>query len=338
MSLIRESYWRLVQHYKTQRGKWHDSFKPLLYRRHLHGKHGCLAVGIDARVGFFAQMTWCLMIVAHCEQHGLRPYLKLSAHLYADYLGENWLERFFDNLQLAEADRQLIADGAIPVCHISELEQLGLSPRYEAQMDIPSAHDLFSRYFRINPAIRNYVNAFVQGYFANRRVLGVHYRGTDKIAEATPVSWDYCAETVANFLSANPETEMLFVASDEDAFVAYMTQQFNSIKVISHEDRHRSQDGRSVHVRPFEGSSHAKGWEALVNCLLLARCHALIRTSSFLSAWASIFNPNLPVTMLNRPYQDKLWFPDRELAKISRNEYLPTGNKQFSQQDQARRR
>jgi len=338
MSPIRESYWRLVQRYKTQFGKWHDSFKPLLYRGHLHGKHGCLAVEVDARIGFFAQMTWCLMILAHCEQQGLRPYLKLSTHLYADYLGENWLERFFDNLQLAETDRQLIANGVIPVCHISELEQLGLSPRYEAQMDIPSAHYLFSRYFRVNSAIQNYVDAYVQEYFAGRRVLGVHYRGTDKINEATPVSWDYCAETIANYLAANPETEMLFVASDEDEFVAHMKQQFNSITVISHEDRHRSRDGRAVHVRPFEGSNHTKGWEALVNCLLLARCHALIRTSSFLSAWASIFNPNLPVTMLDRPYHDKLWFPDREVAKKSCNEYLPTANKPFSKQDQALRR
>jgi hypothetical protein len=50
-----------------------------------------------------------------------------------------------------------------------------------------------------------------------------------------------------------------------------------------------------------------------VNSLLLSRCHVLMRTASFLSAWSSIFNPALPVVMLNRPIDGKLWFPDREI-------------------------
>jgi hypothetical protein len=71
-----------------------------------------------------------------------------------------------------------------------------------------------------------------------------------------------------------------------------------------------------VHVTDrFDPVNRIKAREALVNCLLLARCRALIRTASFLSGWASVFNPELSVIMLNRPYQEALWFPDREVLR-----------------------
>jgi hypothetical protein len=37
----------------------------------------------------------------------------------------------------------------------------------------------------------------------------------------------------------------------------------------------------------------------------------LLRTSSSLSGWASVFNLRLPVLMLNQPYPKNLWFPER---------------------------
>jgi hypothetical protein len=59
-----------------------------------------------------------------------------------------------------------------------------------------------------------------------------------------------------------------------------------------------------------------------VNALLLSRCTALIRTASRLSAWSSVFNPQLPVVMLNRPHDGMVWFPEREILKTSMNQYL----------------
>jgi hypothetical protein len=41
----------------------------------------------------------------------------------------------------------------------------------------------------------------------------------------------------------------------------------------------------------------------------------VLRTSSFLSAWASIFKPDLRVYLMNRPYAETLWFPEREILK-----------------------
>jgi hypothetical protein len=66
---------------------------------------------------------------------------------------------------------------------------------------------------------------------------------------------------------------------------------------------------------PIHFSGHpglAIGREALVTCLLLARCGLLIKTPSYLSAWAKIFNPSLPVWLISSPL-GKGYFPDRVL-------------------------
>jgi hypothetical protein len=57
--------------------------------------------------------------------------------------------------------------------------------------------------------------------------------------------------------------------------------------------------------------NYRKGEEALINCLLLSRCCALIRTTSFLSAWASIFNPALPIVFAERTIRKKSLVPGK---------------------------
>jgi hypothetical protein len=41
----------------------------------------------------------------------------------------------------------------------------------------------------------------------------------------------------------------------------------------------------------------------------------LMKTSSFLSGWSKLFNPELTVIMLNEPHKKYLWFPEREIVK-----------------------
>jgi len=224
---------------------------------------------------------------------------------------------------LTETDRRLLDNGDIKYSHISDIEQMGLPVDYGEMMTLEEANRLIGNYLRIKSEIQDYVETFVEKQFGQRTMLGVHYRGTDKKSEAPPVNWEYAARTIANYLSANPQVEALFVASDEWNFVDWIKTEFKRVDVIFHNDAERSRDGKAIHVQPALGDNYVKGKEALINSLLLSKCDALIRTSSFLSAWSSIFNPCLPVIMLNRPFESKLWFPDAVIAKNSLRGYLP---------------
>ena len=227
------------------------------------------------------------------------------------------------NIALSESDRQYIEGGNIKVSNIVHIGHLGLPLYYRSQMSIESATRLFKKYVKLKSEVQDYIEAFVENHFSQKGVLGVHYRGTDKKSEAEPVSWSFCVKTIANFLDRNPQIDVLFVSRDEQPFIEFIEKQFKGIEICYHDDKERSRDGGAVHTRPTVGDNYMKGKEALVNCILLSRCNALIRTASFLSAWSSIFNPTLPVIMLNRPYADRLYFPDREVFKNSIKDYLP---------------
>lgn len=71
-------------------------------------------------------------------------------------------------------------------------------------------------------------------------------------------------------------------------------------------------------VAQIFAASRRRRRDALVNCLILSRCDALLKTASILSGWSKLFNPQLPVSMMSAPYEEYLWFPERDIVGSSR--------------------
>ena len=158
---------------------------------------------------------------------------------------------------------------------------------------------------------------FCGEHFAGKKILGIHFRGRDKSEEAPRASLNCIRETIENYLRANRDIDGLFVASDEPVFREQISGLFPGLELITYESE------KAGYQADFDASNYKKGEAALMDCLLLSRCDVVIRTTSFLSAWASIFNPKLPIVLVNRPYPDKLWFPESQLISRSMDEYLP---------------
>lgn len=315
-------YWRSMMAAESIARRLDDRLKPLYCPLQQRNNCGIFAVDIKARVGFFAQLNWCLYVFAHCERYNLKPAVVLSSPFYARHEGDNWLDYYFDPPFLSEEDRGLLANGRVKVSHISRIGQLGLPKNYGQKMTLENANRLFYKNLSIKDDIQDYVRSFVSAHFEKRRVVGLHYRGTDKIMEAQAVSYDHVRRVLVTYLDANPQVNAVFVASDEEGFILKIRKEFKRVEVICHDDLHRSRDGAAIHTRP-DGDPSVKGREALVNCLLLSKCDTLIRTSSFLSGWSSVLNPALPVIMLNRPFDKKLWFPDAVIIKSALQIYSP---------------
>ena len=197
-------------------------------------------------------------------------------------------------------------------------------PKWACELTLADANCIYNEYISIDPTILVSVNNFVIKNFCDKNMLGVHFRGTDKSIEAPRVDWEYLVRTIDNYLKDRPDIEGLFVASDEVGFTEYITERFPELKVISHDDHVRSDGEVAIHSLNSGGDNYLKGVDALVNSLLLSRCSALIRSSSFLSAWASVFNPGIPVILLNKPHKNGLWFPETEIIKLSQDQYLPS--------------
>lgn len=275
-----------------------------------------LAVEINSWVGLFAHMEWFLEISLHCEQHDLTPcFMSTSPQYVNPEYGPDWFEYFFVNRQLSAEDSARINTGEVPICRIEGIRHLGLPVNYDLQLSLNTAGDLVRKYIGIRSEMLEKVNQFVDGHFTGKCVLGIHYRGTDKTpAEAPPVSYSEIRESIREFLEAHREFDCLFVASDEMRFVEFVQQAFgDALPVFAHDDRERSRGDVAIH-RSKQGDAYRKAEEAVLNCLLLSKCNTLIKTASMLSAWSKLFNPDLPVILLNPPFDAQLWFPDRALV------------------------
>jgi len=276
------------------------------------------AVNIHSQVGFCANLEWCLEIFMHCEMHNLIPYIQLTGSNYrSPQLGKNYFAYFFENRKLSEEDKLIIKNKKIRISKISDISQLGLPENYDLKLTIPNAAGLIAKYICIKEDVIDEVNSFCTAYFGNH-VLGLHYRGTDKKGEAPRVDWEKVTRNVQYYLENFSQTDCVFISSDEIDFIHHIEKQLNHefprVSVIYRNDRYRSHDGRSLHLR-FGGDNYHKGRDALVNCLLLSRCDVLMKTASILSGWSKLFNPELPVIMLNEPQKKHLWFPEREIVK-----------------------
>jgi hypothetical protein len=150
--------------------------------------------------------------------------------------------------------------------------------------------------------------------------VAVHWRGTDKFREAPTVSvTDYFNKLMPILEAASEDTLVFFATDDHQNLVSFLTKAKQlgiASRVRYREGLVRSLDGSPGHlskvsVRP---TVRDKGLDALVDSLVLSKSTCLIRNVSLLSAWSVIFNPNLRVITLNRPYIGCRWFPETALA------------------------
>ena len=279
-----------------------------------------LVVQVHCWEGMFCHLEWFLEISVHCERHGVRPCFMSSSPPYVDpAYGPDWFSYFFFNPKLTKEDEERIHGGQVPICRIAHIGQLGLPEDYDAQLSLSTAPDLVRRYIGVKSTVLDQVDAFVDAHLKGKRTLGLHYRGTDKRVEAPRIPYSQILDRVDRFLEENDDYDALFVASDESEFVHHVESAFKStIPVLYHNDHERSHGTIGVHQAP-SGNRFRRGEEALLNCLLLSRCSALIKTPSNLSGWSKLFNPALQVTMLASPFEKHLWFPDRELVRETRS-------------------
>jgi len=174
------------------------------------------------------------------------------------------------------------------------------------------AHYLIQKYLDVKEDVEREVEAFRAENLAGQPVLGVHYRGTDKALELVP--YQRVKANISRYLQLYPQTEHIFVATDDAKFLDDIRAASLGAPIIFREDAVRSKQGEAIHKSPHT-DKYAVNREAIVNSLILSRCDALLKTSSILSDWSKLFNPEPPVVMLSRPYEEHLWFPERELVK-----------------------
>jgi hypothetical protein len=142
--------------------------------------------------------------------------------------------------------------------------------------------------------------------------LGLHYRGNDKQSafwDTNPVGYADYVEIAKDFMRARPAFNRVFVATDDSEFIEYLRARI-SLPVVS------MGAGEFHKTEATERGKLLRADCAMLDCVLLARCGAVLSTSSALPSFAKILNPALEIYRVaaskfftNTPYFPVAYIP-----------------------------
>lgn len=244
--------------------------------------------------GLFAEFCTVLGMLEHYETWrsryaGVKVNFRDQGLYYDPEGGENWWEYYFEPIDIGGSE------GSAGLRVIDTYQRVHFALRTARKMNRAGGHRLIGKYVRVRSHIQREVDSFVRENFEGAHVIGIHYRGTDKSAEALRVPYETVLAAVQQkLLAADAKRRRLFLASDEQAFLDWMLERFPDELIFR--KALRATDGQPLHYR--KACARQQGEEAVIDCLLLSRCRFLIRTASNLGLCATFFNPSLPTLLL----------------------------------------
>lgn len=242
----------------------------------------------------FASVLGGLDLYERGSFSGIEVNFNTGHYLDLDY-GSNWWNYYFDSISIGDVHASRVnctLDLYLQLAHVG----FALSRQ--------RAFELIERYIHVRPEIAEEVDAFVKAQFQKYFVIGIHFRGTDKILEYPRMSYKQAYEGLKKVIGGFPKSQLdyvrVYVASDEQLFVEYLKERIPNLLIYNNFVRSNDTKTPLHYDNNFYSSQYQCGREALVDVLLLSRCQVLLRPNTSCFSWAAtLFNPNLNVIIYN---------------------------------------
>lgn len=267
-------------------------------------KKNIFAVEVYSYMGIGANLIWALEIMAYCYEKKLTPKIKFTR---PD--SKQKFDNFGNYFEIRNSSYSNQKFNYMKMRNFNDLN-LDFKWNYNEKLNLKFTDKLIKKYFIVNTAILQAVDLFQSEHFQNKNVLGVHYRGTDKKSEAKKISYQTVLNNINLYLEKFPETNCIFLSSDENSFINYIKKCNLNCPVIFNNDSFRSSNDSPIHTS--NNNLYEINKDAIVNCLLLSKCNALMKTASILSDLSKLFNPDIPIILLSKPYENYRFFPGKE--------------------------
>lgn len=247
--------------------------------------------------GFFAEFTCLLEKLLFADMHGFIPHIFFDEnYLYYDKTIEdekNAFNYFFETKGKVsnpfQSENIIYSKG----CHVEYIEKkfnaLGYNTSTEYENKLAYA---FNKYITIKSELVMEFDLLNQQMFKNKKILGIHYRGTDfKVGYNNhPV-----AVQVEQLIEKADEVfekygfELIFLATDENGIYEKLYKHFNK-KVVWYADTYRGENTKSIAFSNDERENHKYnlGKEVLRDAYALSMCDGLIAGLSQVSFGARI--------------------------------------------------
>ena len=156
----------------------------------------------------------------------------------------------------------------------------------------------------LSPYICRLRDEFYNSYMIGKKLIGVHYRGTDKVMgpgrELERVPYEY----VFKLPDQCSREKFFFIATDEEEFIQAAIMRYPGRVIFT--NAQRSSDAHSVHFSKNTISPFNLGLQAILDALLLSRCDFLYRCDSNLSLASLFFNYKLKSINMTEQYLKRI--------------------------------
>lgn len=232
---------------------------------------GYLDEGLFGRV-----FLWIFEVLPALKRRGIYPQWEIQSALYG---------RQGDNLAVPGIVDLAYSASDLPSERVS-LVDIRNRFAYSLGADWTAANSLWTSYF----SMPDRVTQKIDGVLIDNSTLGVHYRGTDKIVsywDSNEISSLEMLTIVKEFLADNPDLRSVFLTTDQ-ADVLDLFRSELSVPIVNFGVGEHHKTEQDPTAQDFSRSD-----QALVDCLALSRCGAVLLTSSALSAFSKVFNPSV---------------------------------------------
>lgn len=247
---------------------------------------GCLSAGL------FSSFLGVVNHLVFCKQHDLVPVVYWdNQSLYFDNntnnINNNVWEYYFEPVShlVYENDDQI---------HRSFSSEAGTPTYYFNNRELVCK--VVEEYIHVKPHIKNKVDQFYEQYMQDKKTIGIHLRGTDKIPAMAGLHRENMPLEELFKLVNNYEDHQFFIATDEQELLEKAKQALKGTVIYS--DSIRSTNSSPLHHGSTILNKAQIGEQALIDVLLLAKCDHLFASYSNLSFAVIYFNKNIPYTTI----------------------------------------
>jgi hypothetical protein len=283
----------------------------IYYQLRKRSKSGYYAIDLDSDwLGLGSRIIQTIEILLYCDTYNLTPVVRYNYKEKISPQTDYFKEIFFYKFPL------LIDEKKIMFTKVRDNEELQFKENYNQKLKLSFAKSLFEKYLGINQRILEEVELYEKQWFKNEKILGVHYRGTDKAGEAPLLPKEELLKFIVSAINEDKNLKIIFLSTDDEEIINFLKKSALELPLVYRGDAIRSADGEQFH-RKEENSKSIVNRDAIVNCLLLSKCHVLLKTASMLSDCSVIFNPAIKVKVISVPHNKNItWWPATEI-----NEY-----------------
>lgn len=261
------------------------------------------------RRGFFSIILAILDEISTNSEKEI--HIKLNRSMFNDNPEDNMWDYYFEPVQSSNNGKS------------SYRPSFNIRPYRDALITESQKHlELFSKIvkdkIRIKSDILKKVESFKKENFGNKKIIGVHCRGSNIMLSINSVSHLFQKVPIERYFEEIDKWliegyDNIFLATDDERIFKKFTERYGH-KLIHYSSKRSDSDTVICHYpRDNEGrpiginfTPRELGEEVLIDCLLLSESDFLISGSSNIPAMAKFFNPDLRSKNFDLKYKSRI--------------------------------